>query len=164
MHRSYWGSFEKLQWMWLNCVRTCLGAERSFNVSQGKGCVLPTCQSMSKKTLVSFERLFPHPSCLPSHVAQLLSTAYILHKTYVLGQLSKKTEPIYCPLNLLSVWPCTYLQLTLHYMSREFSILGRFFKQCICYKDNASPSGKRKTILLQWHVFVIWDDLFPFRA
>lgn len=34
-----------------------------------------------------------------------------------------------------------------------------FFKQSICYKGNASPSGKRKTVLLQWHVFVIWDDI-----
>lgn len=36
---------------------------------------------------------------------------------------------------------------------------GEFFKHCICYEDNASPSGKRKTVLLQWHVFVTWDDI-----
>lgn len=127
-----WGSLEKLQWMWLNWVRTGLETERSFNIFQGKGCVLPICQSMSKKTAVSFEGPFPYPSGLPSHVEQLLSTAYILHKTYVLRQLSKKTEPIYCSLNLLSIWPCTYLQLTLNYMSRAFSISGSFCEQCIC--------------------------------
>lgn len=36
---------------------------------------------------------------------------------------------------------------------------GEFLKHCICYEDNASPSGKRKTVLLQWHIFVIWDDI-----
>lgn len=36
---------------------------------------------------------------------------------------------------------------------------GEFLKHCIYYEDNASPSGKRKTVLLQWHIFVIWDDI-----
>lgn len=38
------------------------------------------------------ERLFPHPSCLPSHEVQLFSTSYILHKTDVVGQFSEKTR------------------------------------------------------------------------
>lgn len=86
--------------------------------------MLPTCQSMLKKTPVSPERLFPHPAYLPSHVAHLFSTSCILHKTCVLGQFSKKTEPIYCSVNLVNIWPWTYMQLTLNYMNHGFGISG----------------------------------------
>lgn len=106
-----------------------------------------TCQSMLKKTPVSPERLFPHPACLPSHVAQLFSTSHILHKAYVWGQFSKQTEPIYCSLNLVHIWPWTFVQFRLNYM--DLVLQGEFFKHCMCYEDNASPSGNRKTVLLQ---------------
>lgn len=32
-----WGSLEKLQWMWLNWVRTGLETERSYNIFSGQG-------------------------------------------------------------------------------------------------------------------------------